>query len=164
MRKKFVFDLDGVMRDLHKYIEKKFDSKITHWGWTNGNGEDVCDVINNDLDILLKAEPTEYLQTILKYYPKPEIWTDQPDHWIYGTLEWINYNVGTDCKVRILDTGKKRERLDSHKDLVLVEDSPNFDDYERIVLIDKRHNKGVNASVRVYNEMELENELKQAQY
>ena len=74
--------------------------------------------------------------------------------WREPTLKWIKRHLG--CKkIRFLNTQEKRNRLDFLIDTILVEDSPKFDDYNRIALIDRPYNKTIHAEHRITTPQEL---------
>jgi hypothetical protein len=138
-----VFDLDGVIRDLNVYFRDKYGISYPKvWYWKH-KGKDFwwwCDKDKNLAPI--NAKPTEYYKVIKKHCK--EIWTCQPMKWRKKTKHWIKEYLG-DCKIRFLDTKQKRARLDKYKDIILVEDCPNFSNYERIILIDRPYNRKTKA-------------------
>jgi len=161
---KIVFDLDGVLRDLCFYLNQKFDVPYPRdWFWKH-KGKDIFDWIKEDrYSCLLYAPITEYFLPISKTTEHFEIWTCQPEDWRKYTKLWIIANIG-DCTKHYLDTKQKRERLDREPNTYLVEDSPNFSNYDRIILIDRPYNRHVKASIRIKTPKELLPWLKKSEY
>lgn len=152
---KIVFDCDGVIRDLMGYCYDMFGvPRVTEWFW-NYKGKDIYALIKEDnYNALLYSKPTEYFSVIKSYSKKLEIWSHQPPEWRSFTKRWLDYNLG-DYTIRYLTTIGKRNRLDEHKNLWLVEDSPNFKDYNRIILIDRLYNKNIDCfRVKTYLELD----------
>jgi len=156
MEIKIVYDLDGVLRDLNAYLYDKYcvpDPQA--WVWEH-RGMNIYDWAKFDeLKILTDAPKTKYFDTIMKYSPTPEIWTNQPVGWQGKTLEWIYRYIGEGCKIKFLTGEEKRERLDFLTDTMLVEDSPNFASYKRIILIDQAYNQHNMVYYRVKTPGEL---------
>jgi hypothetical protein len=157
---KIVFDLDGVMRLLQEYLYKKY--KVPYpkdWWWTYKD-KDIYDwAIYNNYKICKKSPASKYFNIIKKYYPEPEIWTHQPKDWQKYTLIWLD-NHFDNYIIRFLNTEQKRKRLNKYKDTILIEDSPNFSNYERIILIDFPYNRNIKNVVRIRKISELEKILK----
>ena len=153
---KTVFDLDGVMRNLMSYLHKKYKIPLhpdTYW-WTYKN-KDIYDWAKYDNYGICRNSPvTKYYKTIKKYFPEPEIWTHQPKDWQKPTSIWLDRHFDSYI-VRFLNGEQKRKRLDKYKDILLVEDSPNFTHYNRIILIDDLLNKHIKNVPRVKNVKEL---------
>ena len=146
---KIVFDLDGVIRDLMRYCYDMFNiPEANEWFWKYKN-KDIYDWVKEDnYNALLYSKPTKYFSVIKNYSEKLEIWSHQPLKWRSLTKRWLDYHLG-DYTIRYLNTSEKRKRLDAHKNLWLVEDSPNFSNYDRIILIDKLYNKNINCKTRI---------------
>lgn len=155
---RMVFDLDGVIRDLNGYLMHLHGGDYpTEWNFTYGNGKSIFECVADDLDILVNAPPTAYCAVMKGHYSCPEIWTSQPDAWRANTTRWINDHIGTDCTIHFLSGEEKEERLRADEELLLVEDSPNFKSYDRIVLIDRPYNQKVKNAVRIYGTKHLNN-------
>jgi hypothetical protein len=157
---KIVFDLDGVIRDLNLYLANKYQIPYPQeWFWTH-EGKDIYQWAEEDkLEILLNSPTTEYINIIKEYFGNAiEIWTCQPTAWRPFTLKWLQNNFPeTKVKVDFLNGKEKRLRLDSEPNTFLVEDSPQFEDYKRIILIDRPYNKNnLNVPMRINNEKEIE--------
>ena len=151
---KIVFDLDGVLRDLNTYLYNKYSIPYPqNWLWKHDN-KDIFEWVGQDYQILLHAPETEYCSIVRTYIDNIEIWTCQPPNWRDKTQHWINKHLGT-CKVRFLSTKEKEERLDFLVDHILVEDSPNFESYSKIALIDRPYNQHIKANHRICKPEEL---------
>lgn len=152
---KIVFDLDGVLRDLCGYLNEKLDVPYPkEWIWKHHN-KDIFEWIKEDRYCALVYAPiTEYFSIVHKTIKNIELWTCQPEKWRPYTKLWINTNIG-DCTIHYLDTNQKREKLDKEPNTYLVEDSPNFKHYDRILLIDRPYNRKVSAETRIHNPKEL---------
>lgn len=146
---KIVFDLDGVLRDLVGYIINKTNIPYpTHWDWRIENKDIFEWVKESDYKALIEAPETKYCSLIKTYMDNIEIWTQQPLDWRDKTLHWINKHFGN-CMVRFLSTQEKQTRLEFLTDTLLVEDSPNFTNYNRVILIDHPYNKNIEVSHRI---------------
>jgi len=152
---RLVFDLDGVLRDLYAYLNTKFNVPYSEsWIWRYQN-KDIFDWIREDrYSCLVYAPITEYFLPINRIIEHLELWTCQPETWRKYTKLWITANIG-DCAKHYLDTAQKRAKLDEEPDTFLVEDSPNFANYDRIILIDRPYNQSVKADIRIKSPKEL---------
>ena len=84
------------------------------------------------------------------------------------TIGWLDEHI-EDYELKIFDSigGSKFKYLQKRKECILVEDFPNFENYDRIILIDRSYNKEANAKYRVKTPEELEkifDDIKQEQY
>jgi hypothetical protein len=160
---KVVFDLDGVLRDIISYLKIKYNIKeIKQWYWEHG-GKDIYALIREDnYNALTKAKPTEYLRSIIKNFNYIEIWTNQPNDWLPYTNSWINNNITKyiDCGIRVMDSIKKEKKI-YNEDIYIVEDYPNFNNYDNIILVDREYNKGVDCKYRVKTGDELIKKIKE---
>jgi len=154
---KIVWDLDGVLRDLSGHIMRLHGGHYPDsWDYIFENGMGVIDNVNADLDILVNAPPTAYLSVLKKQVERTEIWTCQPEHWRRNTMMWISKHIGMECDIRYLTCEQKEEELKADGDIILIEDSPKFKVYDRILLIDRPYNQRVNA-MRIYGTKNLTN-------
>lgn len=160
---KIVWDLDGVLRDLNGYLMHLHGGDYpTEWNFKYGNGKDIFECINENLDILVNAPPTAYCAVMKGHFDCPEIWTSQPDNWQAPTTQWIHTHIGSNCVVKFLKSAEKENLLRVHEDIILVEDTPNFSSYERVLLIDRPYNQKVfsnKTAVRIYGTRHLNNML-----
>ena len=155
---KIVWDLDGVLRDLNGYLVHLYGGRYpTEWKFTYGNGKSIYECINNNLSILTKAPPTAYLNVLLNHYRYPEIWTSQAKKWQARTTRWIVNHLGSKCDIHFLKCEEKEARLREEEDTLLIEDSPNFKSYDRILLLDRPYNQEVKGAVRIYGTKHLNN-------
>lgn len=162
---KIIFDLDGVLRNLVPDLCFKFNVPLPQQWVFEIRGKSLYKIIEEEkFQPLIECKPTEYLEIVKSYFDIIEIWSSQPEAWIPYTKLWLDKNIGDEkYSIEYLSTEEKRKRLDTEPDFILVEDSPNFSDYERIVLIDREYNRGVNA-LRVSNPTELNFFLKVIKY
>ena len=154
---KIVWDLDGVLRDLNGHLVKLYGGEYpTTWDHSY-NGRSIYDCIDDDLNILINAPTTAYFNVMKQHFPSPEIWTNQNENWKYPTMEWIKKHIGRDFEVHFLNCEEKEKRLAEKEDTLLVEDSPNFKSYNRILLIDRPYNQEVRGAVRIFGTKHLNN-------
>jgi len=155
---KLIFDLDGIFRNLVTVIEKEYnDGKpIVHWYQRGNNGKILPDIIDEDLEILVKAPKTEYFDIIMQYVSFPIIWTYQPIEWRGFMYRWLDKYMDGKYGVVLLNPKQKYDKLKELKDTYLVEDYPKFPSYEKIILIDRPYNQEVDAPIRIKTPEELE--------
>lgn len=159
--KKFVFDLDGVLRDLNGYLVQVYGGEYPQcWNWEYG-GMHIGDAIRKDgYRALVQSPPTHFLKVADGLNAIYEIWTVQPYIWRELTTEWVKRWIGSACLRFFHSSGEKRRMLDQYKDYILIEDSPNFENYERIVLVDYPYNQGVDAQ-RIKTPGDLDNLIRE---
>ena len=156
---RIVWDLDGVIRDLNGYIVHLYGGKYpTVWDCTCGNGKNIYTTINENIDILRDSPPTAYCKILKRHYTYPEFWTSQPKLWQEHTKWWLDKYIGA-YKVRFLKCEEKEAELRKDNDTILIEDSPNFKSYDRIILIDRPYNQQVKGAIRVFGTKHLNNLL-----
>ena len=154
------YDLDGVLRDLIGHFCNYFKiPPTTTWNIKHNNKSIFQLIEENKYDILIDSPVTKYFETIKNNTENIEIWTHQLTKWISYTEIWIKKYIGK-CKVRYLETSEKEDRLYNLKNTYLVEDCPNFKNYERILLIDMPYNQHIKAQNRIRTPLELEGWLK----
>jgi len=153
---KIVFDLDGVLRNLQAGLNKEFGiPHFKEWFWL-WEGEDIFYwVKHSDYRILTDSPPTKYLDVVKRNIDKVFLWTCQPEDWKKHTIQWVEKYLNYAFYL-FLDTEGKRELLDTLKDVWLVEDSPNFSNYDRIILIDRPYNRHIKVKYRIKKPKELE--------
>lgn len=142
MGKRIVWDLDGVLRDLTAGIASHLGGPYDPQAWNEEvlPGVDLCTFIDRHPSILVASPPTEYLPIA---GPSPTILTVQPLHWIPWTREWLRRHI-PGARVRYCQRMEEKLDLLGPGDL-LVEDYPGFSSYDRIVLVDRPYNRGVEA-------------------
>ena len=134
------FDLDGVIRDLTYYI--RGTEPRTDWHGILPNGETVGQYIDNNLNTLITAPPTPYLD-VIKQLKQITILTNQPGPWQYRTLAWIEDHFYGN-KIDVFFVKKMKDKMSYlHDGDLLVEDYPHYDNYSQIVLIDHPYNRNV---------------------
>lgn len=149
-------DVDGVIRDLQRAVLGELPDQWNCYKY----GIDFCSIINNDLSVLLTAEPTEYYEVIKKIHPL-RIISCQPKNWRDNTGQWLKKHFGY---FEVLFVESPEDKLDMLYDGDwLVEDYPLFNDYKRIILIDRPYNRDV-AADRVKTPEELEAKLRSVRY
>jgi phosphoglycolate phosphatase-like HAD superfamily hydrolase len=160
---KIVFDLDGVLRDLVSYICNRYNiCQPDIWYWEH-EGKDIYKLIREDnYRALLEAGPTEYLKVAINNFDNLEIWTNQPKDWLSHTYKWINKNIKNkiNYNIKIMSSKQKEKKLYS-EDVYIVEDYPYFDNYDKVILIDRSYNRLVYCKNRVKNSKELINKIKE---
>jgi hypothetical protein len=163
MHHKFVFDIDGVLRNLNGLLMEKYNLPIPKdWGAWDKIGYDIYDIVAQDYSVLVDAKPTKYINVIKEYnyLDKLEIWSHQPHDWIEHTVRWLGINIpNRHLNIKWYTPKEKFENLMKNRNIILVDDYPKFPNYDRIVLIEQSYNKQVNASLRIKTVDELENIL-----
>lgn len=133
------YDIDGVLRDLHKTV----------WGhvpqtWSEQtHGMSMFNYIQNNLDILKNSPKTPYAEVIAKYYKDKtiQLLSSQPEKWQPNTLQWLTKNMNNVKDIDVKFTKGSNEKLPYLKeDDLLVDDSPKFKDYSKIILIHYPYN------------------------
>lgn len=143
---KIYFDLDGVTRSLLKEQNREnWDDEI--------NGLSVDDYVNQNLNVLVDALPTEYYDVIKEYSPISFI-TCQKKLWIPYTEKWLNKYFE---KFSVIYTSTSTEKFKYLSKLdYIVEDHPKLDGYyDKVILIDRPYNQHVNCKKRVRKPEEL---------
>ncbi len=153
------WDLDGVLRYLAKVVWNK-DPET--WHCKTQDHLSIFDVIRMKPQLLIEAPETEYIG-VAKKQKELLILSSQPEHWRTLTELWIATHL-PDIHIDITFTENSLEKLQYlRQGDYLIEDYPLFPDYSKIILVDRRYNKNVNAPIRVSTPEQLEriiNELK----
>ena len=150
---KFIYDIDSVVREIHKPIEEKFNFKIKHWSYIY-KGKDFWDMINTMPEIWLNASPTEYYP-IIKEQKDLEFWTVQREENKESTINWLNKHFPK-YKVKFFKDFEHKYKAVQKNNVILIDDFPNFPSYESIVLIDRNYNKNTHAKIRVTTPKKLQ--------
>ncbi len=156
---KIVWDLDGVIRDLNGHLMHLHGGPYpTKWDFCYNN-KSIYDCVNENLDVLYDSPPTAYYNVLKGHYKRPEFWTSQPKAWRDNTTRWLDKyaRYADGYVVRWLKCEEKEERLREDENILLVEDSPNFKSYDRIILIDRPYNQSVKTAIRVFGTKHLNN-------
>lgn len=152
------WDIDGVLRDLSKIV---WGFEPEDWDYIM-DGLDIFDIVRIYPPLLIEAPPTKYLK-VIKKQKKPYILSSQPQDWRALTEQWTEKHL-KDIPIKIKFVNKIQEKLKYLKDGdYLIDDCPLFPDYSKIILVDRKYNRNVNAPIRVKTPKELEeilNELK----
>jgi hypothetical protein len=155
------FDVDGVIRDLYTAVTTAFNFKIDSWNWKY-KGKDIYDLAREKPEIVSEAPATKYLKVINEFTNGHiELWSHQPPEWRLYTNDWLinHLKSGIDIDIRYLTPKEKYRALQKEKDAILVDDYPNFKDYNRIILIDQPYNQKTKANIRIKTEKELKDAL-----
>jgi hypothetical protein len=143
MKKRIFFDLDGVLRNLCK---DTFGEHPPTWNHKNKDGKDMIDLIEENLDILEKAPPTRYIG-IREHIDHMFILTHQHPEWQWKTKKWIEKHIGGNHSMLVVLSTIDKLHLMDLVDGVLIEDSPKFPYYDRVVLIDRPYNQEVKGEI-----------------
>lgn len=160
MEHKIVWDIDGVCRDLSGQVAEEFCLPVPKtWYFWEKMGHNIYDLVKKDRNILVRAKPTEYFNTInsfISQFKEVEFWTHQPDDWVEYTLKWLRMRVNvSNIKIVCLTPQQKYEGLLYFKENLLVDDFPFFPTYDQIVLINQPYNKECNSKIRIFNNEQL---------
>lgn len=153
---KIMWDVDGVVRDLITPMEMKYNFKARHWNFTH-NGKDFWDMAEEIPDLFLNAPSTPYYE-IIKQIKSPTFWTIQRPEYKDQTLKWLD-NHFDNYKIRFFKDFKHKENAVYKKDIILVDDFPNFSNYSNILLIDTEYNKQTKAKKRIKTPEQLQKVL-----
>jgi uncharacterized HAD superfamily protein len=155
---KIVFDIDGVTRDMHGFLEKKYNFKITHWNYIH-DGKDFWDMAREYPEIWLDAPVTEYYD-IIKKQSNLEFWTVQKPEFKELTWQWLDKHFSA-FKVRFFKDFQQKHKAVREDNVILIDDFPLFPDYYHILLIDRGYNQKTKPNVRIKTPKGLEKYLKQ---
>ena len=156
---KIVWDVDGVIRNLG-IVHKRFNiPKTMDWHWIYKD-KDIYGWVKEDYSVLINASPTKYLDVLKESNNGSviEFWTYQPPDWKPYLKQWLN-KYFKKYIIRYLKPDQKYKRLQKHKNVILVEDYPNYPSYDRIILIDRYYNKDTKATIRITSKKQLKNLL-----
>jgi len=152
---KIYWDLDGVLRDL---CTPTFGYEPPSWWHTNNKNQAICDLLEENLCIFATAPPTEYFDYAITTYEPLHIVTNQKDHWLPYTVEWLHSFIPTQFDVTYLKPEYKLEFIG--RDNYIVEDYPFFMEYDNVILIDRPYNRQTTSAIRVKNVKELDEVIK----
>jgi hypothetical protein len=129
------FDLDGVLRDIHKvvdWIPKYWEEPI--------DGCHIVEFFGKRPYLLMNAPATEYLLPVMHSFAGQfNIMTACPDSWLQPTLVWISKHLVGHLN-SITFTGYLEKLHLLKKGDILIEDCPRYNDYSQIILIAKSYN------------------------
>lgn len=143
------FDIDGVVRRLDKAC---LGFEPDRWNVTNDEGLNVVQIVNKDPSICERCEPSEYLKFV-NTLNKVVFLSNQLPSWIPYTNTWLENNVKTDYEVIYTDNNKFEYMNDGD---MLFDDYPLFDDYNKVMLVDRLYNRKTNADIRIKNIKDME--------
>jgi len=145
----FLWDLDGVLRDIHGAI----DFEPFTWNQYPRHGLTLIECVNLNLDVLAEAKPTEFYP--LARGKNITILTCQPINWIPYTKIWIDRYLPQSVIKYCQHPLEKLDYLTNG--LLLIEDYPLFPDNSKIIMVDKPYNyeaKGCFARVKTPQELQ----------
>lgn len=126
------------------------------WNEKDCRSNTLIEAVNLDPDLCLLAGPCEYLHYINEYYQGRTVHflSSQPMTWRWYTEKWLKIYVANPYD--IIYTNSSQEKLTYLREGdYLVDDSPCFGDYSKIILVDYPYNRRINAPIRVRNREEL---------
>lgn len=153
---KLVSDLDGTIRDIHSLIQKRYNFIIKHWSYIHG-GKDFWDMVKEYPEVWADALPTKYYN-IIKQYEPITFWTVQREENKEATIKWLD-KYFTKYKIRFFKDFEHKEKAVYKNNVVLIDDFPNFSNYEKIILIDTNYNKNTKAKIRIKTPEKLQEYL-----
>ena len=146
----FYWDIDGVLRLLYCGA---FKHEPSYWGETL-NGKTLIDIVNEHPEICLSSPPSEYVKVVNRYCKHLHILSNQLPSWTEWTNKWLNKYIEIPYDVRYTNNPFHKISLLGHNDY-LVEDYPNFQDYSKIILINRKYNRGIECPIRISKPNEL---------
>jgi hypothetical protein len=145
------FDLDEVIRDLSHILYGRRPSKYD----TLIDGKSVIDYVNENPILCEQARPAEYLD-LLNSRQIGYILSAQPHIWRPYTNRWIDKHITIPCFAKYVLSPDEKLLFLWENDW-LVDDSPQFSNYDQIILVDRPYNQDIDCEYRV----KTPNELKQ---
>lgn len=142
------WDIDGVIRNLSV---EALGREASHWE-DKENGKTVVDLVNEDLDILLRAKPLPYLGLANSFLKGIQFLSYQPKTWRPNTLEWLREYMQVPFSVRF---AQEKLALLKPGDW-LIDDFPFFRSFQQVILVKQPYNKGAEARIRVDSPLKLE--------
>lgn len=144
------WDIDGVLRLLYcstfRYEPNSWDEKL--------NGKSHIDIVNEHPEICLYAPPSEYLEIVNTYCNHLHLLSNQLPSWITWTNKWLNKHVKIPYDVKYTKNPAHKISLLGSNDY-LVEDYPKFQDYSKIILINRKYNQDTKCPIRISKPNEL---------
>lgn len=153
---RFIFDIDGVIRDLNSVMKEKYGMGEPDTYDYVHEGKTYLEWLEKDWSVLRDAPPSQYYNVALEYgkflnkHGKPLVfWTSQRcDEAKKYTEEWlVKYFKDVKYELCYKTPEKKIRHLDV--DDFLIEDNSQLTDYNRIILVDMLYNKDVKCERRV---------------
>jgi hypothetical protein len=155
---KLYFDLDGVIRNLHDIVIEKPAKMTKEWFTFDKNGKPFNEIVDENLNLLVEAEPTMYYPVVGEFQPVSII-TCQPDLWKPYTEKWVKKHFD---KAKIIYVNKIEEKEAYLDDAIIVEDYPLYPAriYHKLIMIDYPYNRDSGCFIRVTNPTQLRRVLK----
>ena len=148
---KIYIDIDDVVRDMGTTIIKSIGKKPKKWS----EGKVIFKIIKENPELLTQMGITKYFEVIKKYFKKPYFLSAQVKFWRPFTEIWLQNNFG-EYNRRYVDNSNEKLKYLKNEDL-LIDDSPKFNKFDQIILIDYLYNQEVkNPYARIKNPEELE--------
>ena len=143
------WDIDGVIRGLSQeiwgFVPDEWSHKVA--------GKTIVEAVNARPEICATAPPLEYL-SVLNNQSDAKILSSQPDSWRHWTNSWLNRNVLITYTVQYVEDTKEKLGQLSPGDW-LIDDSPIFEDFSQIILVDRPYNRSIECPNRVCSPWEL---------
>lgn len=131
------WDIDGVVRNL----TASFLEEPQEWYQRTNAGKTVVETVDEDLELLVAASPTEYYK-VAKQFDSIVFITSQKESWRPYTDKWVKHYFKDKAKVHYVNKPSEKMAFLNIGDY-LVEDYPLFEDNSKIILIDKKYNSNV---------------------
>ena len=153
---KIYIDVDDVVRGMGSVIINFIGKKPKKWS----DGEIIFKIVKENPDILIQMGVTEYFQVIKNIFKEPTFLSAQIDFWRPYTDIWLQNHFSKYDRIFVNNSDEKLKYL-KEGDL-LIDDSPQFNDFSQVVLIDKLYNQHIkNPYIRIKNAYELDIFLKE---
>ena len=153
---KYVIDIDKVVRDVHIFLEQKYKFTIRHWDYFY-KGKDFWIMADESPEVWTDAPPSEYY-SIIKQYKPLEFWSVQKIEHKDATIKWMNKYFDK-YKIKFFKDFEHKYKELQKRNVILIDDFPNFPSYEKIILIDTNYNKSTKAKIRIKTPEQLEKYL-----
>lgn len=136
------FDIDGVLRDFDTAV---FGKPSPDW---DNPPKPVMDTVNNNLQLLVTAKETRYVEAIRTVTNKIHVLSAQPKLWRPYTEEWLSELVGLDVHAIFVRTQEEKE-LELACGDILFDDYPKFSakfmSTRNVIIVDALYNRHVNG-------------------
>lgn len=151
---RIAFDIDGVIRDIYRVLEDKYHFRCKSYNQKH-NGKDFWAMLSETPDLFEIAPTTKYYKVVKELLSKPEFWSFQRKPYREQTVRWLDKHFDG-YKIKFFNSlEEKYHHLKSNKNYLLIEDSDQFPEYSRIVLVDKHYNRRIDSAYRITKEKQL---------
>lgn len=135
-----ICDVDGVVRNLNTVVKKVCETD-SEWGVY----EDFSRVLRANPKYLSDSPPYQYVVDVInEFFNHIIFFTVQERDLEHYTIQFLNKHITVPYDVVFFRNGENK--LDAlNTSSILIEDSPNFDDFSQIWLADKPYNKDINC-------------------